>query len=145
MTYLQKLQISKLGFQKELSLACLREQIFFPLVYNYTSQEDLIYLCLMYLKIILWSLPNKFSIHENDPRVWPTRMSHEFDPQVWPTRLTRVFDPQEWPTWPTQFSTLQSVKWISYQHNKNYVGQCFSILFSIFAIPLKFEYSFGKQ
>ena len=61
-------------------------------------------------------IPNKFSnptrlTHENDPRVWLTRMTHEFgsrewsmsltheiDPRVWATRMIHEFDPREWPT-----------------------------------------------
>ena len=38
--------ISKLGFQKELSLVCLIGTFFFPLAYNYTAQEGLLYLLL---------------------------------------------------------------------------------------------------
>ena len=95
--------ISKVGFQKELSIACLMVQFFFPLVYNYTSQEGLIYLLLNNLLLILWSL--KFlrnsiqrMIHKFDSQEWPTRMIHENEPQVWLTRMTHENDPREWPT-----------------------------------------------
>ena len=80
-------------------LACLREQIFFPLVYEYILQESLIHLLLniSHDNSIEPQISNKFSnptrmTHENDLQVWPTRMTNGFDPRVWPTRMTHEFD-----------------------------------------------------
>ena len=81
------------------------ETIFFPLVFNYTSQKGLIYLLLnisqansmepqISNKPDPGELPTSLT-HENDPRVWPTRMTHENDPRVWPTRITHEFDPRD--------------------------------------------------
>ena len=128
--------ISKVGFQKELSIACLMVQFFFPLVYNYTSQEGLIYLLLniSLVNSMESQIPKKLDpendpqvwltrmthendprewttslTHKNNPREWSTRMTHELEPRVWPTGVTHEFDPREWPMrpkWVTRFSTL---------------------------------------
>ena len=128
--------ISKVGFQKELSIVCLMVQFFFPLVYNYTSQEGLIYILLniSLVNSMESQIPKKLDpendpqvwltrmahendprewttslTHKNDPREWSTRMTHELEPRVWPTGVTHEFDPREWPMrpkWVTRFSTL---------------------------------------
>ena len=128
--------ISKVGFQKELSIVCLMVQFFFPLVYNYTSQEGLIYLLLniSLVNSMESQIPKKLDpendpqvwltrmthendprewttslTHKNNPREWSTRMTHELEPRVWPTGVTHEFDPREWPMrpkWVTRFSTL---------------------------------------
>ena len=117
--------ISKVGFQKELSIVCLMVQFFFPLVYNYTSQEGLIYLLLniSLVNSMESQIPKKLDpendpqvwltrmsnendprewttslTHKNNPREWSTRMTHELEPRVWPTGVTHEFDPREWPT-----------------------------------------------
>ena len=58
---------------------------FFPLLYNYTSQEDLMCLLLNISQANSMEpqIPNKL-----DPGAWPRCLNHENDPQVWPTRMT---------------------------------------------------------
>ena len=52
--------------------------IFFPMVYNYTSQEGLIYLLLNISQTNSMEpqIPSKL-----DPGEWPTSLTHEFDPR----------------------------------------------------------------
>ena len=94
---------------------------FFPLFYNYTSQQGLIYLLLnisqansmdsqisnkfdpgewptsLTHKNDIWEWPTSLT-RENDPRVWPTSLTHENNPRKWSRSLTNENDPREWPT-----------------------------------------------
>ena len=70
--------ISKLGLQKELSLVCLTEKKFFSLVYNYNSQEGLIYLL---LNVSQASSMEPQSPSKLDPGEWPPNLTHENDPR----------------------------------------------------------------
>ena len=91
--------ISKLGFQKKLRLVRLIEEICFPLVYNHTSQEGLIYLLL----------------NISQANSMESQIFNKLHPGEWPTSLTRKNDPREWatrPTWSTRFSTLLSTNYI---------------------------------
>ena len=63
--------ISKLGLQKELSLVCLTEKKIFSLVYNYNSQEGLIYLLL--------NVSQASSMEPLDPGEWPPSLTREND------------------------------------------------------------------
>ena len=71
---------------------------FFPLFYNYTSQEGLIYLLLNISQTNSMDsqISNKLDpgerptslTHKNGTREWPMSLSHENDPREWPTRMT---------------------------------------------------------